>query len=179
MTENPYLAPKTIDPVNEVPLSNVEVVRKEHLQCEASVKSIAGIYWLGGFFLLLFGVGRVSVLSHGFSFEGFFWSLIPMVLGVFQFWMGFSIRRLKKNVKAPLLVFSVIGLLGFPLGTIINIYILFLVLSKKGKMVFSDEYKEVIRETPHIKYKTSKAMKFFLGVIVISCIGALVYSLRL
>jgi hypothetical protein len=47
-------------------------------------------------------------------------------------------------------VLSGIGLLGFPIGTLINGYILYLFLSKKGRTVFAPEYQEVIEATPHV-----------------------------
>ena len=52
-------------------------------------------------------------------------------------------------------VFSAIGLLGFPIGTLISAYFLYLLLSEKGSYVFSDAYKQVIAQTPHMRYKTS------------------------
>ena len=38
-------------------------------------------------------------------------------------------------------------------------YILYLLLSKKGSMVFSPEYRLIIERTPHIKYRTSWILK--------------------
>jgi len=167
-------------PVNEALISNAESIRREHLKHEASVKSLGMLYWLGGVILLLAGLVQLLNLGErGVLAEILGPALILMLVGGLQFWMGFGIHKLKKGVKIPLVLFSVLGLLGFPAGTIINIYILFLVLGKKGQMVFSDEYKEIIRETPHVKYKTSKAMKIILGLIVLGCIGLVVYAFTL
>ena len=173
MEENPYQSPVTESPVNDLPVSNSEIIRKEHLSHEASIKSIGVLYWLSGLFLLLMGIGQISNVARDVSpLEGIVVMGFLILLGCFQFWMGFGIRKIKKWIKIPLIIFSVIGLLGFPAGTLINIYILFLVLGKKGKMVFSDEYKEIIRETPHVKYKTSKAMWIILGL----CLTAFYFS---
>ena len=65
------------------------------------------------------------------------------------------------------IVLSAIGLLGFPIGTLISAYFLYLLVSEKGKVVFSDEYKEVIRKTPHIRYKTSIVVWIFLGLLLL------------
>jgi hypothetical protein len=63
----------------------------------------------------------------------------------------------------------------FPWGTIINGAILYLVFSKKGAKVFSPEYQEVIRQTPHIKYKTSimviVLVSILLAVLIVGVIG--------
>jgi hypothetical protein len=61
-------------------------------------------------------------------------------------------------------------------------YILFLLLSKKGSMVFSHEYRSIIERTPHIKYKTSWILKGCLIVLVLviglSLIAAFISSRR-
>lgn len=46
-------------------------------------------------------------------------------------------------------------------------------------MVFSPQYKEVIRQTPHIKYKTSIIVLVLLGILVLFiliAISALVFG---
>ena len=48
----------------------------------------------------------------------------------------------------------------------ITAYIIYLLASAKGAMVFSPEYKRVIALTPHIKYKTSVIVKIFLLLIL-------------
>ena len=52
------------------------------------------------------------------------------------------------------------------LQAIIPSYILFLLLSKKGSMVFSPEYQAIIERTPHIQYRTSWIVKGCLIVLV-------------
>jgi hypothetical protein len=52
------------------------------------------------------------------------------------------------------------------LGTLINGYILYLLLSAKWEMVFSAEYRDIIDATPHIKYRTSILIWMLLGIIV-------------
>ncbi len=74
----------------------------------------------------------------------------------------------------PLLVFSLLGLVGFPIGTLINAYILYIVFSAKGKLIFSDEYRKVIQLTPHIKYKTPILIWGFIVLVVIMVLLALV-----
>jgi hypothetical protein len=66
---------------------------------------------------------------------------------------------------------SGVGLLGFPVGTLINGYILFLLFGRKGKTVFSEEYQVVIEQTPHIKYRTPLVVWILLG-LVLFVIGA-------
>jgi hypothetical protein len=84
------------------------------------------------------------------------------------------VRRLKPWARIGSGILSGIGLLGFPIGTIINGYILYLLFSKKGSMVFSDEYKRVIQQTPHIKYRTSVIILVALGLLLFLMMLAMV-----
>ena len=49
----------------------------------------------------------------------------------------------------------------------INGCVLYLIFSAKGKMVFSDEYRAVIEQTPDIKYRTSVIVWIVLGLILV------------
>ena len=50
------------------------------------------------------------------------------------------------------------------------LYILYLLLSKEGTVVFSDHYKQVIAQTPHIQYKTS-VIVWILLLLVLTLLG--------
>lgn len=89
-----------------------------------------------------------------------------MMLSMLQFCVGTGIRQLKKWVKLPVGILSGIGLFGFPIGTLINAYILYLVFGKKGAVVFSKEYQHIIAATPQIKYRTSIVDWIFVGILV-------------
>jgi hypothetical protein len=156
-----------------------EETRKEYLKHEASVKSIGVLYYLGAIVVVLPGAA--------YAIEGLTQSeavpvlrgLALLALGAGHFWVGTGLRRLRKWARIPTGILSGIGLLGIPIGTIINAYILYLVFSRKGTMVFSDEYQEVIRQTPHIKYRTSIIVRIFLGlVLVVIALGLLAQSGR-
>lgn len=53
-------------------------------------------------------------------------------------------------------------------------YIFYLVASSKGKTVCSREYKEIIRLTPYVKYKTSLLVKILLGFLLFLFIAGLI-----
>ena len=99
-------------------------------------------------------------------------------MGVGLIFVGRGFRRLKRWVRIPATILSGLGLLGFPLGTLINGYILYLVWSQKGKMVLSSEYQGVIAATPEVKYKTSPLvivlLALLIGLIVFGVIAAAV-----
>ena len=67
--------------------------------------------------------------------------------------------------RVPVAILSGIGLLNFPIGTLINAYILYLVFSAKGQYVLSRPYAEIIRQTPHVRYRSSALLIVLLIII--------------
>jgi hypothetical protein len=94
-------------------------------------------------------------------------SIILVLLSYIYFQLGRWFKALNSKAKTPGTIFAILGLLAFPLETLINGYILYLLNSKKGTIVFPDEYKQVIAATPEIKYKTPAAVWLLLGFIVV------------
>jgi len=85
-----------------------------------------------------------------------------------------GVRKLLPWARTTASVLAGIGLLGFPLGTLINAYILYLLLSKKGKRIFEADYKAIIDATPHVKYRTSIVVWIVLGILVAGFVGLIV-----
>ena len=142
--------------------STADQIRNQHIKHEASVKSVGLLYFLAATFLILVGLMSLTTREGVNIGVGFF----LLALGFAQIWVGIGLRKLKSWARIPTGILSGFGLLGFPLGTIINGYILYLIFSRKGKTVFSDDYQRVIEQTPHIKYKTSIVIWILLGLVV-------------
>lgn len=142
-------------------------VRRAHLSREASVRSVGTLYCVGGLALM------------ALPFIGFFTSahrLLPAqiallvalcCIGILQFWTGTGLRKLNEWARKPTAILSGLGLINFPIGTVINAYILYLVFSQKGTMVFTPEYHQIISFTPDIKYRTSIVVWVLLGLLVL------------
>jgi len=144
--------------------SSAEQIRTEHIKHEASVKSIGGLYFLGGTIILL--TGAIAAL-YTRVLMGVMSGLLFVLIGGSLIVTAVGLHKLKRWARIPTGILSGIGLLGFPLGTIINGYILYLVFCRKGAMVFSDEYKIIIAETPDVKYRTSLIVWIVLIVFVL------------
>ena len=103
--------------------------------------------------------------------------IVFLAIASAQLFAGRSMQTLNPSGKILAVVVSAIGLLGFPCGTIISGYLLYLLLSAKGEMVFSSAYKEVMQATPHIRYRTSIIVWIFLfiliGVILLGVLAAI------
>ena len=173
---NPYAPPEARDveafPTND--LARAEAIRREHIKHEASVKSVGCLHLFGGIFLLfgaLIGLGAMLVGGArggnlGAAGIGATILVVYLVLGAASTATGYGLRTLAPWAKVPGAILAGLGLLGFPIGTIINAYILWLLLSAKGTTVLSPEYKYVITATPHIKYIPWLAI-IFLGLLVL------------
>jgi hypothetical protein len=90
-----------------------------------------------------------------------------LAVGAGLAWVAYGIRALKNWARITGIVLAALGLLNFPVGTLINAYILYLFVSKKGRMIFSPEYQDIIAATPEVKYRTSILVWIFLGILVL------------
>jgi hypothetical protein len=159
---NPYAAPTA--PVEDVSANaQAEATRKAHISHEASIKAVGILYYLGGVLVTLAAAG--GLLGARDASIGL--TLLLIGVGVGQFFAGWGVRALRKWGRTVGCILSAIGLIGFPIGTLINGYILYLFLSKKGRTIFSPEYQEVIAATPHIKYRTSIVVWILLALVVV------------
>lgn len=180
MDPNPYLAPTTspIPPPLSVPADN-ETIRRAHINHEASIKTLGALYLLGGIFIIPGGLFMIfePTKDAGSAMGG-----ILAALGVFQLALGLGVRKFRPWSRWAATTLSILGLLAFPVGTLINALVLSYLLSKKGATVFSPDYQSVIAATPYVKPKTSIAVWIVLGVfvllIVLGLIGILALSVK-
>ena len=97
-------------------------------------------------------MGLLGQQQSGFLIETIMSAAAYVVIGLLQIDVGRVLRK-----------FTLIGkiggtILGIPLGVFISGYMLCLLLSAKGKSIFSPEYQEVLKATPDIVYQTSKTI---------------------
>lgn len=172
---NPYQTPAAeVDDVADSTDPQAESIRKEHLNHEASIRAVGALYYLSTLGILAAGLipfftgpspdeDRVTLFITGVL-------LLAMAAGFFMVARG--LRNLRPWTRIPTVLLSVLGLLGFPVGTLINGYIIWLILSKKGRLVLSPEYAAIVAATPHIKYRTSIVIWILLGLIVLGIAAA-------
>ena len=181
-------------------LSQAELIRKSHLSHEANIQGFGCLYTLGGILGILgaifyvgigilvmaggvvpkglesmvFGAGGDRLVSGGLT------TLVGVVflaIAVAQLFAGRSMQTLNPSGKILAIVVAAIGMLQFPCGTLISGYLLYLLVSAKGRTVYSSAYKEVMQATPHIRYRTSIIVWIFLfiliGVILLGVLAAI------
>jgi len=183
---NPYEAPDTgISPLPEegVPPDQALLIRQAHIKHEASIRSIGILYYLGAALCLIGAAigtwnaiqissiqydGGADVAGAARLVGGMILPIfVALTLGIGPIIAARGIRSLKTWGRILGIIISAIGLLAFPLGTLVNIYILYILIAPKASMIFSAPYKQVIALTPDVKYKTSKAVWIILGLFVL------------
>jgi hypothetical protein len=168
------IAPVTAPSSGAAPASSVEAeaIRKEHIHHEASIRSVGTLYLLGSALLIFAGIASLAGLNPDkrppvSELPSWFMPFFFITLACIQFQVGRWLRALNPKARTPATVLAILGLFAFPLGTLINAYILYLLRSKKGATVFSESYCEVVKATPQIKYKTSIIIWILLGLVVL------------
>lgn len=193
---NPYAAPKAeigSDFAVEMQ-SDDEAIRKKYLNHEASVRAIGALNYLGGVVWVtagLFLTGWSVLLMSGVlprgadSPEKWLYGAMGvglLALGVLVFLLGRGLRRFRPWARWSEVALASIGALANvaqlnPFGLLFPVYFLYVMLSKKGTMVFSPEYQAVRARTPHIKYKTSLIVKIavvlLLTVLCLAIVGGI------
>ncbi len=175
-TLNPYAAPKA-----EVSLqaTEAEQIRRQHINQESSIKTFGWLYIIvGTLFVLTAGSAFVRVLMAYLSRGEFPEEVAPVVLllpvFVLMVAVGLALRKLKRwaTLVAGILalVSFVLGLVNLPqsvLGVVIAAYIAWLMLGRKGRKITSPEYQAIIKETPHVKRRTSIVVWVLLALIAL------------
>ena len=172
---NPYAAPKAaVEDFSADP--EADAVRRAHINHEASIKSIGILYYLTAALML---AGTVTALFSAWTTSRNVLGMVAILalfglLSALFFVIGRGLRTLKPWARVPTTVLASLGLLGFPVGTLLNAYILWLIHSKKGKLILSPEYAAIVEATPDVKYRTSLLVWIILGVVVIALLVFLV-----
>jgi hypothetical protein len=173
-------APPVADVSVEINVGENEMLRNKYLKREANIKSLGTLYFIGGLvvsgmfvfrMLVHFRLGGLTTLRYDLLSL-----LFLLVLSVFNFWLGFGLRRLKSAVRIPAIILNCLCLLAFPVGTLFAAIMIYMLSGEKGAYVFSDEYKQVMADTPHIKYRTSKGVWIFLIVLIVAVVVACVVA---
>ena len=184
---DPYAPPRADVTPRAGGVNNAEQIRRQFLNHEASIRSFGFLYLLNGW-VGLAGTAMIilflafAAVSEGFSDIGAIGMMFLLVLflgaiSYFTLFLGRGMRALDPKVKTGVTILAGFGLLGFPLGTIINGYILYLIHGEKGKRVMSAEYQSVVAQTPHIEYKMPLIVKVFLALILAVIVSATVMVL--
>ena len=177
MEINPYAAPQSAAPQSQVLQTTTqdELIRREHINTEASIKSVGILYYIGALALVSIGVIGLNTSARGKSGFDLPLGMMFLLLGVGMGVAAFGLRRLRSWARIPTIILSsialIIGLINLSGGIVIHIYILAKMLGKQGQFVMTPEYQRIIAATPHVKRKTSVVVWVLLILLLIILIG--------
>jgi hypothetical protein len=168
--------------VSEIPPAHgpsPQAVRQEHIGRERTIRGIAALYFSCS---VIFALTGLIPLTMFFAPTGQTRPRVPVLamalcLGIAAlfFAVGYGLRHLKPWGRVAAIVFAFVQLCGVPIGTVLGIWILYLLTSKGGKLIFSPGYKEVIAQTPTVKYRTPVVLWILLGVVMAGLLGLIGY----
>lgn len=169
MNENPYASPEIRDASPLSTETEFERIRRKHINTETSLRTLGTLYYFGFIGCLAWGIIWLNAPSDGDGVTRLVnpaIALMLLILALVQLATGFALRKFRQWSRIPAGLLCIGGLFWFPAGTIINGYLLYLIFGKKGRMVFSSNYQEIVAATPHIKSKTSIIAKIAVAVLL-------------
>ena len=178
-TYNPYAAPlvglETVDPFQQ----DDTRIRQQFIDCEANVHSIAELLMCGGIIV----AGVCVVMAFNFVAVDRLAALGAAVLlastglaGIVQLIVGLRVRAFRPRARIGAIIFCALWLLFLPLGTIFGGVCLWYLLRPAAKYVFTEEYRDIIRRTPHVQFRTSSASWGILIAVVLGLAGLIVVA---
>lgn len=181
MSASPYTPPQAalVDAAPGGPDDAVPV-REAHLRHEVQLKSVGLLYYLGGLGMAaaivagVLGVIDRKAPQPAPSAAILVPLLVYVAFGAGAFAIGYGFRGLRPWVKIPGTIFAVLGLISFPVGTLINGWILYLMHGRKGRTVLGPDYRRIIAATPQVKYRRGVGEWIVLGLLLALLVGLLV-----
>jgi hypothetical protein len=178
-TINPYAPPKAAVEDVVAYSGEAEAIRREHIQREAAIRSIGILYYIAAAGLLVVSLAALAGSNAGLGGLGVtgraplaFMGIFFVAFGAGLIFVGRALRQLRPWARIAAIVIAFLGLLNAPTGTLINIYILYLLFSEKGRRIFESDYPEIVAATPDVKAKTSIIVWVFLGLLVFAILAA-------
>jgi len=169
-----YAAPTTfVDDVRRA--SEREAVRREHVNYEASVRSIGTMYYAGSVLWSLFGLFFLLAAVRGTDFTPWPLAVISLVFGVASVVVAWGLRRLQRWAASAAAVLSALSLPVVPFGTVIGAYVLVVLRSAKGRRIFARDYASIVAATPHIEAGGSRVVWIVFAVAAVLGAATLVY----
>lgn len=145
MEINPYAPPEA----NLAHETEEERIRKAHLATEANIRSAGGLYLFVSVLVGIAGLMRMLTWEPN--------TLMDWGITILQFFMGatfaltgYWLRQFKSSARVPATLLSVLTLALIPLGTVVGIYTLYNIHNKRGRMILSPQYQDILDATPHI-----------------------------
>ncbi|WP_395737689.1 hypothetical protein [Prosthecobacter sp.] len=171
---NPYAPPQS----RLVDESSPEAMRRAMLRHESEIRGVGAMFGLIGAVLLLPALIQGGELVSGrFRGNDFAIWLVILASASAALCLGAGLRRLKPWARVPVAVISgILLLVSIPtvVGPTMNGYVLWLMLSEKGRIVMSPGYERIVGLTPEVKTRFSIVSILFIVLLVLFVLSILV-----
>ena len=98
------------------------------------------------------------------------------LFGMGQLIVGIQVRRFRPGARIGAIIFCVLWLLFIPVGTIIGCACLWYLDRPAAKYVVTQDYRDIMRRTPHIRFRTSLVSWGILIAVVLGLAGLIVVA---
>jgi hypothetical protein len=178
VTENPYQTPAVADVAATSLSSDIREMREKHIKHEASLKAVGFLCILGGVVLLgSFAFVSIETIAAGSLAESPAMGLLFAVgFGTLQLISGIGLRQLRGWSRIPAAMVAAVSMFAIPIGTIVGIYILYLLFIPKGSKVLSAEYRDIVALTPDIRYRTPRWFWILVLAVMLILAGLVVFA---
>jgi hypothetical protein len=172
---DPYGTPQAELAVQQGSTADDEALRRELINTEASIQAIGTLYYLVALAFLAMGIGIAQASLQ--DTDSVVIGAMVGAIGVLFAFLARGLRKLAPGFRLAVTLVSVIGLVVFPLGTLVGAYILYLLHNAKGRRVMTPEYVELIARTPHIKYRTSPVVLVAFVILIALLLAVIIPAL--
>jgi hypothetical protein len=176
---NPYAAPLAGPEVADPFQQDDTHIRRQFIDCEANVRTIAGVLMLGGVFVAGSCAipGFVFVAQHGMSGLGAAALMgLVAIFGIAQVVVGFQLQSFRQSARTGAIVFCAIWLLFIPVGTILGGVCLWYLMRPAARFVFTQQYFDIIQRTPQVRFRTNPASWGILIAILFGFVGLIIFG---
>jgi hypothetical protein len=157
---NPYTPPQAdLDP----PAARTSIsARASMMKYEVGIRSVGTVFLFIGLILLM--AGSIVLAFHREYWIG---GLSALAGAAVAFWVDCGLQKLRGSARTVAMILAGIGLLGFPVITLVSLHILFVLGNKSARAVFTPDYARIIAATPHINHKQSPVFRLVLAIAIV------------
>jgi hypothetical protein len=198
--ENPYAAPEVelsgplVAAIGDLAMTETESIRHAHLTHESIIRLLGSLTCLAGAALVAFGATALglSILATfnpnlaDLDEDGMLWtktfSGLILCQGVIVIGIGLGLRQLRpwaRWTESALMALQIVSTVYAQalLGAVVAVYILYVLHSARGRIVFSPRYQDAMVLTPHIRYRFIQWVKLAATFCLLIVAGAVIISL--
>ena len=157
-----------------------EQLRKRYGPHERRVRAVALLYWyFAALYVSAAAIGPAVLVKLGRTSEPERYGLdalftvivVTLTLAAVAVVTAWNLGHLNSAGRVLGAIGGCIALFGFPLGTLIGVFMLWTLLGKQGSVVFSQEYSDAVAATPQLQFRVSRAVIALITFFFLFMIG--------